>query len=379
MRLDDFDSEEEYSGKKINTSIGYTLLASVLVVLLILLSVLVINKDKFAKKNTDNDSDAVSTNGYNYYVSDDLSEYISGSNLTADDLDFWHDYDEETDMGVDISDAANALSANSASSEITENNPATDGLHTLITYSDGSTEWLSINQYLTLNTYNYSNLIYVNSLMKYYDNQINVSTAGVELSKNDDYVDFYELQKAGIEFCMLKLGSRGYASGEINMDENFIDNYNRANNAGLDVGLYFFSQAVTKEEAIEEAQYVLNTISENSIDVKYPIVFYMEEVNSNDVRTDSLSQMQRTNIAIAFMDTIRDAGYIPAICGNKEYLLKRVSFGSLIGYDVWYNEDALTPDFPYEFNMWRYTTTGSIGGVAGYAHLIISFNDYGEG
>ena len=189
-----------------------------------------------------------------------------------------------------------------------------------------------------------------------------------------DYVDFIKLKNAGVDYVMLRIASRGYSTGEILADENFEDNYKRAKDAGLDVGIYFFSQAITKDEAIEEANYIINTVSAN--DIKYPVVFYMEEINSSDVRTKELNQMLRTNIAIAFMDTVKSAGFTPMIYGNKEYLIKRVSLGSLTSYDIWLGENGDVPDFPYEFNMWRYTNIGKIDGVAGVAHLNICFTDY---
>ena len=127
---------------------------------------------------------------------------------------------------------------------------------------------------------------------------------------------------------------------------------------------------------IDDDWRIIKTLSENSISPRYPIVFYMENVSSGKSRTDSLNQLLRTNIAIAFMDRIKQAGYVPMIYGNKEYLLKKISFGSLIGYDVWLYDEGDTPDFPYQYNMWKYTSKGNISGIAGYAKVDISFTDY---
>lgn len=301
----------------------------------------------------------------NTMLENSVEDLLSGSTLTADDLDIWEEHPVNT-----VSEDEPEVS----SSIVEKNDPATDGLHTLIVHDNGTEEWVSINQYLARNNYDYSGLVYQRPLMKYYENNTRVSYAGVDISKTQDYVDFLELRRAGIDFVMLRLGQRGYSSGEITMDEYFMDNLKRASEAGLDVGVYFFSQAVTVEEAEEEAQFVIDTLSENKI--QYPVVFAMDSIPNEVSRIDSLDKMQRTNIALAFMDKIRENGYFPMIYGDKEWLIQKLSLGSMIGYDVWLSQEMDIPDYPYQFVMWQYTTHGSIAGIAGDANLNICFIDY---
>lgn len=293
-----------------------------------------------------------------------VEDLLSGSTLTADDLDIWEERPEDT-----VSE--NEQEPSSAS---VKNDPASDGLHTLIVHDNGVEEWVSINQYLARNDYDYSGLVYQRPLMKYYENHTKVSYVGADISKTQDYVDFLELKRAGIDFVMLRLGQRGYASGEITMDEYFMDNWKRATDAGLDVGVYFFSQAVTKEEAEEEAQFVIDTLSGNKI--PYPVVFAMDTIPNEVSRIDSLDKMERTNIALAFMDKVRENGYFPMVYGDKEWLIQKLSLGSMIGYDVWLSQEKDIPDYPYQFVMWQYTTHGSVAGIAGDANLNICFIDY---
>lgn len=370
MKLDDnFDDEYNTGGKSDSRSMyTYTIAAVSLIFLCILVMVFAMNIKKKPSSPAVSANTVYGNQGTGV-VSADALEY-TGSGLHVNDLDFWHDYDDEKNP------APVQTQVEVTEPEVTENelDPSTDGLHTLITYKDGTEEWLEINPYLALNDYNESNFVFVNNIMKYYENGVNVSYAGVDLSKNEDYVDFERLKSAGIDYVMIRLGQRGFVSGEITLDENFQDNYDRASAAGLDIGVYFFSQAITVEEAKEEAEFVIATLSENKIN--YPVVFYMEDVSGSDVRTKDLTQMARTNIAIAFMDAVEEAGYIPIICGNKEFLLKKISFGSLIGYEVWLCQEADTPDFPYEYSMWRYTEFGNIAGISGYANLNICFKDY---
>ena len=370
MKLDDdFDEDYEYksdynSNKRSNKLINTCLIISISFALVIGLVFYINSKSE----NSINHNKNVSVNNTETEIAKSVDELISGSTLTADQLDFWHDYDEPPV----VSSSINQISDNDSS------NPMEDGKHTKITYENGTEEWIDINPYLALNNYNYSNLVLKNNILKYYDNHENVSFAGVDLSQIEDYVDFNRLKNAGIDYVMLKIGQRGYSSGQINIDENFVDNATRAYNAGLDIGVYFFSEAITPTEAVEEADFVIRTLSDNALTGKitYPVVFYSDDINKNQSRAYGLNQLLRTNIAIAFMDEVRKFGYKPMISGNKEFMLKKLSFGSLIGYDKWLFDDANVPDFPYEFNMWRYSSTTKINGIAGYANMNISFTDY---
>lgn len=313
-------------------------------------------------------------------IEQSVNDLISGSTLTADDLDIWGDEHSSVSGGNAVSgnSGANDLASTDNSSQGNASSlvgdPATDGLHTRIIHEDGEEEWVEINQYLPQNEYDYSGLVYQKPLMKYYENNTRISYAGVDISKEQDYVDFNELKKAGIEFVMLRVGQRGYTSGEITMDENFTDNIKRATEAGLDVGVYFFSQAITIEEAEEEAQFVIDALKD--YEITYPVVFYLDDVPGGQARTDALDKMQQTNMAITFMDKIAEAGYFPMFYGDKECLIQHYSLGSMNGYDVWLSQEMDIPDYPYRYTMWQYTTQGRIDGIAGNARLNICFIDY---
>lgn len=382
MKLeDDFEDEYDYddyyeqelSRTSSKTTFRYAVIIGSVSVLGILMIVLLLNSGNGKRNGAQVSSPSVGTmseaeleHSQNVRMEDSVEELLSGSTLTAEDLDIWDERAENT-VSEDEMDVPSADIAK-------EDDPATDGLHTLIVHDNGEEEWVSINQYLARNDYDYSGLVYQRPLMKYYENNTRVSYVGVDISKTQDYVDFLELKRAGIEFVMLRLGQRGYSSGEITLDEYFMDNLKRATEAGLDVGVYFFSQAITVEEAEEEAQFVVDTISDNEI--QYPVVFAMDEIPNEVSRIDSLDKMERTNIALAFMDVIRENGYFPMVYGDKEWLIQKLSLGSMTGYDVWLSQEKDIPDYPYQFVMWQYTTHGSVAGIAGDANLNICFIDY---
>lgn len=111
--------------------------------------------------------------------------------------------------------------------------------------------------YLPKHEYDFTKLVCQSDLMKYYQDGKLTSYVGVDISKYQDYVDFLKLKKAGVDFVMLRVGARGYGSGQIVLDDYFVDNIKRATDAGLQIGVYFTSQAITEEEAVEESNIVL--------------------------------------------------------------------------------------------------------------------------
>ncbi|SCX90748.1 Glycosyl hydrolases family 25 [Lachnospiraceae bacterium XPB1003] len=375
---DDYESFEEESLRR--EASGRSLRSAALIIsffLIITIGVLVwANSDKFTgnKNNYPRTPQTAVSGGAAYadYNKVNIDGVITGNTRTAYDLDFWDDF--PVDRREDNVSSNSSVSASAAPSE--ETDPAKDGKHTLITHKNGTEEWVEINPYLDKNNYDNAGFVYKTPFMCYYENNTKVSCVGAFISKNDDYVDFSELKKSGVDFVVLKLGQRGYSSGDLSLDENFLDNYKRAYDAGLDIGLYFVSAAASTEEAMEEADYVLNTISENSVSVNYPIMLSTEKSGSGKSRTDELEKIPRTNAALTFMKAIEKAGYYPMFYGTKETLIQKYSLGSMIGYEVCISETADLPTYPYSFNMWEYDQSGKVGGIAGGAKLVISFEDY---
>lgn len=367
MRLpEDF---EEHSG--LTPTVVSTIVAVTLFVGVILGVVLLMNRQGMSKKQsvstakTETQEQVSSDSSVIYPEADEL---LTGSTLSPDDFDFWDKYPQET--------VEESKPTEEPIKETIENDPATDGKHTLVKTSDGKEEWLLISPYLPKHEYDFTKLVCQSNLMKYYEDGRQVSFVGADISKYQDYVDFVKLKKAGVDFVMLRVGARGYGSGQIVLDDYFLDNIKRASDAGLQIGVYFFSQAITEEEAIEEANLVLANISEYK--VTYPVAFDMEHIENDTARIDALSKSEKTKITKAFLDTIKNAGYKALLYGDKEWLLKEIDLSKLTACDVWLSQMEDVPDYPYKFTMWQYTTDATIDGIAGYADLNISFIDYAE-
>lgn len=245
-----------------------------------------------------------------------------------------------------------------------------------VVHSDGTKEWIDIDEDLSKNSYDFANLKYQTPVMKYYVDGKIASWFGVSITASQGDVDFSKLKKAGCDFCMIKVGARGYSSGIIVMDENYETNLEAAEDAGLDIGVYFCSQAVTKSEAREEAEVLLDAIEK--YDVNYPVVFMMDDVEDDMARIDALDISERTDIARTFMKEIADAGYTPMLYGDLEWLLTMLDLEKLDSYDVWYAQDGDEPDYPYVFGMWQYDSDGTIKGISEDTAMSISFVDYSK-
>lgn len=213
-----------------------------------------------------------------------------------------------------------------------------------------------------------------NGLKAYYQDGQKQSIAGIDVSKYQGDIDWQKVKSAGIEFAIVRLGFRGYNEGTLELDPYFEQNMQRASEAGMPLGVYFFSQAITEEEAREEARMVLENIKEYP--VTYPVIFDTEVILNKDARANNLTRQERTNIAKAFMDEVAAAGYEPMIYANTKWMIMALDLEQLTQYDKWYAYYGDTVTFPYEFQMLQYSDTGKIPGIQGNVDLNISFIDY---
>lgn len=319
--------------------------------------------------------------------------------LRAEDLDFWDMYPEEEEETEPTADAGDASAPSASKNPYTEkaerekevdrqreeeqlneqqNDPATDGKHTLITNRDGSEEWVLISPYLTKNTLDFTKMEDKAGLKRYMENGRKTSYVGVDISKHTGKVYFPSLKAAGVDYVMIRLGSRGYSTGQITLDENFKENIEGAIEAQLDVGVYFYSQAISQDEAVQEANFVVQNLEPYRAHIKYPVAFNMGFVSNDKSRIEGLSREDKTTVTVSFLDSVRAAGYVPMIYGDKEWLIKEVDLTKLQEYDVWLSQEEEIPDYPYRYAMWQYNTDGVLNGIDGGADLNICFVSYSE-
>lgn len=203
----------------------------------------------------------------------------------------------------------------------------------------------------------------------YYEDDTYTSLTGIDVSYYQKEIDWEKVKEDGVDFAMIRLGYRGSESGEIRMDSRFKENIKGARRAGLDVGVYFFSQATSTDEAIEEARYVVRHIRGKG--VHYPVAFDMEPVSGESDRISGLTAEERTQIADAFCKVIERNGYTPMVYGNPHWLETRLELGYLTDYDTWLAHYTEQTEYPYDFRIWQYSDRGRVDGIEGRVDLDI--------
>ena len=216
----------------------------------------------------------------------------------------------------------------------------------------------------------YADKFYEHNGIRYYSDEKIEGVPGIDVSSYQPMIDWQQVRDAGIEFVMLRVGYRGYTSGELTMDKDFASHLAGATEAGLDLGIYFFSQALTPEEAVEEAEYVLECV--DGLELAYPIYFDWEEVQA-EARTDEMNMLMLTSCALAFCERIEQAGYRAGIYFNQAYGYQQLNLVSLKDYDFWLAEYDAVPTFAYDVQMWQYTDQGAVPGIDGNVDLNIAF------
>lgn len=199
---------------------------------------------------------------------------------------------------------------------------------------------------------------------------------GIDVSAYQGEIDWQQVADSGVEFAMIRLGYRGYSQGVIMPDKNFEQNLRGALDAGLEVGVYFFSQAVSVWEAEEEAQYVLDAIQ--GYDVTYPVAFDWEFIAGDTARTDGMGPEAITRCAGAFCDMIREAGYHPVVYFNQDLGYLSYQLDRLTDYTFWLAEYNARPSFFYHFDLWQYTHTASVPGIEGNVDMNLAFREFDE-
>lgn len=228
--------------------------------------------------------------------------------------------------------------------------------------------WTPVLAGLPLNNYVQENFSLNNrNHMSYTVNGDTCSYFGIDVSSYQGDIDWQLVREDGVEFAFLRLGFRGYGEeGNIRLDDKFEANYEGAHNAGIDVGVYFYSQAISVEEAIEEAHFVLDKL--NGRTLEYPIVFDWETVftgSEEDVpRTEDVMPHTLTLSAIAFCETIQDAGYEAMIYTNKRQAVLKYDMRQLANYPVWLAQYNTTLSYIYDFDIWQYGV-GTVDGIEG--------------
>lgn len=243
----------------------------------------------------------------------------------------------------------------------------------IVIISGGKYHFVPIQTEIPLHGLKQENLqVLENGRYQYVENDQVVSHMGIDVSKYQGKINWQKVAAEGVEFVFLRLGLRGYESGKLVEDETFQANIKGATEHGIKVGVYFFSQAITVEEAVEEANFVLERIAPYNIEC--PVVFDVERVGSSSARMNQLTPQERTDVTIAFLDTIEAAGYKSMFYHNMETALLLLELERLKDYDRWFAYYGEELYYPYAYGVWQYSEKGRVNGISGDVDMNIAFN-----
>ena len=198
------------------------------------------------------------------------------------------------------------------------------------------------------------------------------SSFGIDVSKWNKEIDWVKVKEAGVDFAIIRCGYRGSATGSLVEDPYFAKNIQGAAEAGVKIGLYFFTQATNEVEAVEEASTAIMLC--DNYNLNYPIFIDTEGAGGSG-RSDGLDRDMRTRVCEAFCQTVESAGYTGGIYASKNWLNKNVDAGKLEKYVVWLAEYKASPTYEGEYQIWQYSSKGSIDGIEGRVDLNISLLD----
>lgn len=242
----------------------------------------------------------------------------------------------------------------------------------LVVASSGKYHFIPINPNLKQHSYVTEDLAFLSdgSLEYIRDGQV-ISYKGIDVSKHQGEIDWAKVAADGIEFAFIRVGNRGYGTGAIVEDAQFEANIKGAISNGIQVGVYFFSQAINEEEAREEAAFVLEKIAPYK--VQCPVVIDVEKVSDSEARMNQISLEQRTANTLVFLETVEAAGYEVMLYHNMEMGTLMLDMEKFENYSKWfayYNKEIY---YPYAFDVWQYSDKGKVDGIAGDVDLNISF------
>ena len=229
--------------------------------------------------------------------------------------------------------------------------------------------WMTPLEGVDVNNISQSDIVRYDGVPKYVGEGYE-TLRGVDVSEHQYDIDWAAVAASGVDFAYIRLGYRGYTQGGLFEDAYFKANIEGAKSNGIKVGVYFFSQALDEKEAIDEANFVLESLKDYPL--SYPVIFDWEDIQA-DARTDGMDSVQLTKNALAFCSAIEKAGYRAGVYFNQRFGYEEFDLESLQDYVFWLAEYNETPSFSYHFQLWQYCNDGRVDGIHTDVDLNLAF------
>lgn len=197
---------------------------------------------------------------------------------------------------------------------------------------------------------------------------------GIDVSKYQGNIDWGAVAASGINFAIIRVGYRGSSTGVLVEDPYFKRNIAGATNAGIKVGVYFFTQAVTEAEAVEEASMAMSLVAKTGCRLTYPI--FIDTESASNGRANGLSRSARTAIVKAFCQTVQNGGYKAGVYASKSWFNNNLQVSSLNSYCIWVAQYNSSCTYTGKHDMWQHTSKGSVSGIKGNVDMNISYTGY---
>ncbi len=241
----------------------------------------------------------------------------------------------------------------------------------IVTDKFGNEQKIKISANIKRNDWDFENLDNSGAYKTYIDDS-GRRKIGIDVSEHQGLIDWATVAQY-VDFAVIRIGYRGYTGGSLVLDSYYSYNIEQAVANGIPVGVYFYSQAVSYEEGVEEANFVLNNLGDYGL--AYPIVLDREDPMQEDARTNNLTKEQHTDAAKGFLDTIRESGHRTMVYTNRMYYALYLDLEEIYQNSIWYAQYADEPDWPYEFAIWQYTDSGTVPGISGTVDVNIQMMD----
>jgi GH25 family lysozyme M1 (1,4-beta-N-acetylmuramidase) len=243
----------------------------------------------------------------------------------------------------------------------------------ILLLGDGTYHFVPIKDTIPHNSYQQENLeILESGEYRYLEDGQVVSYKGIDVSAYQGRIDWEKVAADGVDFAIIRAVYRGYGSaGKLMEDERYDTNMAGAIDAGISVGLYVYTQAISDEEVIEEANLAIAKAAKYT--ERCTIVVDVEKVLDANGRMNALEVSERTRLVALFCRMIEEAGYTPMIYCNLEMAVLLLDMEQLTQYDIWFAAYTDTLYYPYAYSVWQYTEKGSVDGIDGEVDLNLSF------
>lgn len=250
----------------------------------------------------------------------------------------------------------------------------------VVSYVSTRVGWQRINgeMYYYLDGEPVTGLKKIDGKIYYFDNSgVRASSVGIDVSFYNDDINWQAVKAQGIDFAIIRLGGRTWRDGDLYGDSMTQEYLKEAKNAGLKIGAYFYSTAISPVEAVQEASVALNILNVNGVELDLPLFIDMEYSGIYPAgRSDNLSASQRTEIIRAFCETVENGGYTAGVYSGEYFYKTALNYKEINQYTVWlasYTSNNALPGFTGRYDIWQFTDSGRLNGIDGYVDMNVIF------